>query len=159
MQLVPEAGLGLVVLTNLDGTGFPEALGRRFVDLWFRNPDRDWFGEARKGLAEERREDRAPSGRPARPLRAYEGIFENPVYGRIQVVHRDGVLRGTWGPRHTPLAFLPAGGDTFALELGGTEALGAGQFLFGEEGLSALRLESLDDTGMGRFDRVTSSAP
>ena len=159
VQLVPEAGLGLVVLTNLDGTGFPEALGRRFVDLWFRNPDRDWFGEARKGLAEERREDRAPSGRPARPLKAYEGIFENPVYGRIQVVHRDGALRGTWGPRHTPLAFLPAGGDTFALELGGTEALGAGQFLFGEEGLSALRLESLDDTGMGRFDRVTSSAP
>lgn len=154
VQLVPEAGLGLVVLTNLEGTDFPEALGRRFADLWFGNPDRDWFGEARKALEEKPREAPVPSARPGRPLSAYQGTFENPVYGRIVVTHRDGSLRGIWGPRRTPLAFHPAGGDTFALEMGGTEPLGAAQFLFGEEGLSALYLEALDDTGMGRFERV-----
>jgi hypothetical protein len=78
VQLVPEAGLGLVVLTNLEGTDFPEALGRRFADLWFGNPDRDWFGEARKALEEKPREAPIPSARRAAPFRPTRGPSKIP---------------------------------------------------------------------------------
>ncbi len=38
MSLIPEAGIGIVVLTNSEFNRVPERLTRRYFDLYFGNP-------------------------------------------------------------------------------------------------------------------------
>jgi CubicO group peptidase (beta-lactamase class C family) len=108
--MVPEEKLGVVVLTNMNGTSLPTALTHRITDLYMGNAKRDWSAEylaftrdaqrraATQAQTAER--NRAANTRPSLSLDKYTGTYENEMYGRFVIEQKDGklVLRGD--PQH-----------------------------------------------------------
>ncbi len=48
VAMIPEEKLGLVILTNLNGTTLPQALMYRIFDFYLNAPARDWSAEMLK---------------------------------------------------------------------------------------------------------------
>ena len=108
VALLPEERFGVVILTNKNGTGLPEALMRTLFDLQLKAPPRDWLADAR--AREQAREARAreaqqgaaanrpPAGTPSLPLARYAGRYVDSLYGTIEVTEAEGALRITHGP-------------------------------------------------------------
>jgi len=119
VAFIPEAKIGLVILSNLI-TPFPELLAMRFFDQYFGKPVKDASAEA---LAKEKKqaaeaEAKLPK-RPEHPLAAmplekYSGIYSNPVYGKIKVEARDDALTVTGGPRQMQLLLTHWDKDMFS---------------------------------------------
>lgn len=96
VALMPDDGVGVVVLTNGDATAAPEVLARLAIDRLLGLTPIDWLarvqarldaardGEQRAGTLAEQH-DRKPGTRPAHPLGEYEGDYEHPAYGTISV--------------------------------------------------------------------------
>ena len=94
---VPEENLGLAVLTNQDNQSFFEALRYQLLDAYLGVPYRDRSRQLWDLGAAARREAaadvaalaaRAAVGRkakPARPLAAYAGTYQHPLYGPISI--------------------------------------------------------------------------
>lgn len=101
VALVPEEGLGVVVLTN-SMTSLPVALAYRSLDAYLGGAERDWTAEylqraeeARKRKAERRRrfaEARVEGTSPSLPLQDYTGTYGGPMYGDARVTLEDGGL-------------------------------------------------------------------
>jgi CubicO group peptidase (beta-lactamase class C family) len=101
VALVPEAGLGVVVLTN-GMTGVAPALVYRVLDAYLGGEPRDWSGEALRGWIESRkgfeaRQDAAeashvPGTRPSLALAGYTGTYGGPMYGDASVTEEGGHL-------------------------------------------------------------------
>jgi CubicO group peptidase (beta-lactamase class C family) len=96
VALLPSERVGVVVLVNFTGTGVPEALAYRVLDLHLGEAlERDWVAEQVEGAqaareaaarAEQRlAESRAAGTRPTLPLHAYGGSYESDLYGRVSV--------------------------------------------------------------------------
>ena len=104
--LFPDDGMGLVVLTNKDGTPLPELITRHAADRLLSLEPIDWLAEGldkrNKGLdaqkeAKKKKESvRRPGTRPAHPLEEYAGDYEHPGYGPLTVELRDGKLVATY---------------------------------------------------------------
>jgi CubicO group peptidase (beta-lactamase class C family) len=103
VALLPSDGVGVVVLANLTGTGVPEALAYRILDLHLGEAlEKDWVAEQVQGVqaareaaarAEQRLLDsRIPNTRPTLALSGYVGSYENDLYGLITVQVEDGHL-------------------------------------------------------------------
>jgi CubicO group peptidase (beta-lactamase class C family) len=100
--LFPDDGMGLVVLTNKDGTPLPETITRHAADRLLGLEPIDWLAEAldrrTKSLdatkeAKKKKESvRRPGTKPAHPLEEYAGDYEHPGYGVLKVELRDGKL-------------------------------------------------------------------
>jgi CubicO group peptidase (beta-lactamase class C family) len=100
--LVPELGLGVVVLTNQEETGAHAAIAWTVVDRYLGVPPTDWvaaFQElARIELAAgEAAVRKASSGRnaaskPSLPLERYAGRYRDPWYGDVLVTEAGGKL-------------------------------------------------------------------
>ena len=101
VALMPEEGLGIVVLTNSNNNVAPALVNRTF-DEFLGAPERDWSGEYlerfRKSAAESRQRvqamEKPPAGpvRPAAPLNAYAGRYGGPLYGDATVSVENGRL-------------------------------------------------------------------
>jgi CubicO group peptidase (beta-lactamase class C family) len=101
VALVPEAGLGVVVLTN-GMTGVAPALVYRVLDAYLGGEPRDWSAEALPGWLESRkafeaRQDapekgRVPGTRPSLALPGYEGTYGGAMYGDATVTLENGGL-------------------------------------------------------------------
>lgn len=99
--LVPEEGLGIVVLTN-GMTGLATPLTYRVLDAYLGGEERDWAGEALpewlasrerfEARQREARENRVPGTAPSRALDAYAGTYGGPMYGDATVTVEDGGL-------------------------------------------------------------------
>lgn len=93
--LVPDERIGIAVLTNGPRTSLPEALAFQALDLLTGAPPRDWSGERLAlSLAGRERQAQAIQARaaarvkdthPALPLAAYQGSYEQPLLGRIEL--------------------------------------------------------------------------
>ncbi len=102
VALMPEEDVGLVILTNMNGTGLPATLMRRIFDLYLEGPARDWsaevlaFNEERAERAErrqaEREAERVAGTTPSLPLDRYAGTYQHQMYGDVVVSHEDGRL-------------------------------------------------------------------
>jgi len=103
VALLPSEGVGVVVLVNFTGTGVPEALAYRVLDLHLGEAsDRDWVAEQVRGAqaareAAEQAERRLTESRragthPSLLLPAYGGLYENDLYGRVIVREEGGRL-------------------------------------------------------------------
>jgi CubicO group peptidase (beta-lactamase class C family) len=113
VAMVPDAGLGWVVLSNLGGTPFPEAIANSLVDLLLDLPRRDWnsylIEQGRKSEEEaktrerEQEEKRQQDTRPARDLAAYAGSYEEPAYGTVSISLENGALALQWSSFHSRL--------------------------------------------------------
>ncbi len=101
VALVPEAGLGIVVLTNAM-TGIAPAIVYRVLDAYLGGEPRDWSAEGLKTwkadrTAFEARQDsaenhRVPGTTPSLPLDRYTGTYGGPMYGDGTVSMEDGHL-------------------------------------------------------------------
>jgi hypothetical protein len=93
--MVPEQGLGVVVLSNMAMNNLPTALTRWIVDRYLGIEPRDWSGlylgfaaaAARRQQAAEQQlvAARLPDAPPSLPLRAYTGTYHNPLPGKATV--------------------------------------------------------------------------
>ncbi len=89
--LFPDDGMGLVVLTNKDGTPLPELITRHASDRLLSLEPIDWLAEglekrnkaldAQKEAKKKKESVRRPGTRPAHPLEEYAGDYEHPGYG------------------------------------------------------------------------------
>ncbi|HJU72684.1 MAG TPA: serine hydrolase [Gemmatimonadaceae bacterium] len=111
VTLIPDAKLGVVVLTNSPQSAFPTAIANKAVDLYLGNPDRDWSAlilkevkdaEVRAVAERKRRESERVTGTsPSLPLTRYAGVYADSMYGDVQVTEESNKLRLQFGPFYT----------------------------------------------------------
>jgi len=95
MAWIPEADVGVVVLTNTDAQEFRTALVHRILDLLIGAPPQDWNALylAQSRLVARRADsaraaraaERFPGTRPSLPLVRYIGSYENALFGEIRL--------------------------------------------------------------------------
>jgi CubicO group peptidase (beta-lactamase class C family) len=90
---IPDAGLGLVILTNTNGpagvSDFPVPLTYRIIDHYLGAPEVDWSAKflaerrsnltAREAAARRAETARVPDTKPSLPLAAYVGSYAGPM--------------------------------------------------------------------------------
>ncbi len=114
VSFLPEDDLGVVVLSNQNGTPLPATLMYSAYDrLLGINPD-GWSERLKgrvKNQSNEEEEDqkkpedlgRVPNTRPSHPLKAYVGEYEHPAYGLMTIELDHDRLKATYNGISTPL--------------------------------------------------------
>lgn len=102
VAMMPEEKLGIVILTNMDGSPLPTALMHKTFDLFLQAPAKDWSAdilkvvkgmEAQAKAAEKKQEEgRAKDTRPSLALDKYAGTYTNDMYGEAKIVEENGHL-------------------------------------------------------------------
>ncbi|MFA9454565.1 MAG: serine hydrolase [Candidatus Aminicenantaceae bacterium] len=102
VSLMPKDNMGLVILTNLDGTPIPQAVMYQVYDRLLDLEPVDWNGRLLKQREEREKEaeqaekkedaDRVADTRPTLVLEAYAGDYAHPGYGVLRVVHKGSSL-------------------------------------------------------------------
>ncbi len=140
VALVPEEKLGIVILTNMNGSILPVPLMYRIIDAYLGAPQKDWAGDflkrikaaAEQGKEAEKRAEasRVKDTRPTLAIENYAGTFENDLYGKVIVTNSGGKLNLRFGPAFVSdlehwhydtfranfqNAVIPTGSMTFAL--------------------------------------------
>ncbi|HEX3127028.1 MAG TPA: serine hydrolase, partial [Thermoanaerobaculia bacterium] len=95
VTLLPQDGLGMVILTNKNGTGVPELLARHTMDRLLDLEPINWNGEAlvrrdvalaEQKVATVRKEEMRKFGtKPAHELEEYAGDYFHPGYGTLRI--------------------------------------------------------------------------
>ena len=108
--LLPEEGLGVIVLTNYAPSAPTRAITYRILDAYLGEPARDWNeihlefqrqGEQRAAQREERLQaSRVAGTQPSLPLASYTGVYTEAVSGEAAVRIEDGHLVFDYNPRH-----------------------------------------------------------
>lgn len=125
VSFLPTENVGLVVLTNLNGTPFPTILEGYVYERLLGLPPTDWNGRAKSQEARAKEawdkakaeEEKDPCGKPetkaGRPPAKYAGTYRSEGYGTIVVREEDGSLSATLWTDQVPLK--ACGGDAFDL--------------------------------------------
>jgi CubicO group peptidase (beta-lactamase class C family) len=163
ITLVPDARLGIVLLSNRHQSWMNLALSNTLVELLLDLPKRDWNDYYRGLVLREMREQqeklrereaqRHHQTEPSRELGAYTGVYADPAYGTAEVRLVDGALVWHWSAFSGRLAHYHY--DTFTLE---NDLLGNPRILFtlGPDGeVASLRV--VDVLGV-EFRRVKPQA-
>jgi CubicO group peptidase (beta-lactamase class C family) len=92
--LLPEKNIGVIVLTNEENIGLPDAIGRWTLDRILANPEVDYvaikFKSVRDNYAAAGKLFNRPANpRPAPPIDNLTGAYVNPAFGKVSV-NRDG---------------------------------------------------------------------
>ncbi|HEU4507333.1 MAG TPA: serine hydrolase [Pyrinomonadaceae bacterium] len=108
VALMPEEKIGLVVLSNMGGSGLPTAMMYRIFDALLGAPPRDWSADLLKSFktleaaaqaAEKKQEaERVTGTNPSLALDKYAGTYRNDLYGDVKVTHDAGKLSIRYGP-------------------------------------------------------------
>lgn len=95
VAFLPREDVGVVVLTNMNGTGLPETVARHVFDRMTGAKPTDWnaLALARRNAALKQAKEakskltdtRKPGTHPSHPLADYAGQYEHPGYGIIEV--------------------------------------------------------------------------
>jgi len=113
VAMIPSEKLGLVILTNMNGTMLPTALMYRVFDAYLGAPAKDWSAdlyEATKPLREQAKEQehkieerRVMGTNPSHPLADYVGVYIDPdsLYGEAEITLEEGQLIVRYGPAFT----------------------------------------------------------
>lgn len=111
--LFPQDGIGMVVLTNLNGTPLRDLIAHVAADRLLKLQPIDWIGKAAanrakaeaaaKQAAAKKEVTRVAGTQPAHKLEDYAGDYEHPGYGLLKVALRDGHLDATYNGITTPL--------------------------------------------------------
>jgi len=111
VAMIPEEKLGLVILTNMNGSVLPQALMYRIFDAFLGSPQRDWCAELLKtfkGLegeavaAQKKSEaERVTGTSPSLALEKYAGDYQSEMYGRAKIASENGKLVARFGPNFT----------------------------------------------------------
>jgi len=92
---LPREEVGVVVLTNMNGTGLPEIVARHVFDRMTGATPKDWnaIALAKRATAREQAKSakskladtRKPGTHPSHPIAEYVGLYEHPGYGVIAI--------------------------------------------------------------------------
>ncbi len=94
VTMLPQDNIGIVVLTNLDGTPLPGIISNCVADILLGLEPIDWSGriktqvdvaKAGQEKGEKDVSDRKPNTKPSHALMDYVGEYENPGYGVLIV--------------------------------------------------------------------------
>lgn len=93
--MIPEEGLGVVVLTNLNNSWIPQVVLYHILDAYLGPRDKDWNramydihleGETESKERRAREEENRVRGTsPSLELDAYAGTYTDPLYGTVEV--------------------------------------------------------------------------
>jgi len=110
---MPKDSIGVVVLTNLNGTSAPSVIRNTILDRMLGLPAVDWstrlMNDRKKALASEasmKKEDdlnRVKDTTPSHRLESYVGSFENSGYGIIEIRQIGDQLHADFHSIKTPL--------------------------------------------------------
>ena len=170
VAIVPEAKVGVVVLSNLIDSMLPEALAFRFFDMYLGGPEVDWSAKMlatmKEGMkrAEAELPIRPEDPLPPMPLGKYVGDYRNDVYGEINIAERSGGLVLTIGPKKVEMYLTPWNRDTFSIYWPFYGDVGEpGIFAWFEadpEGtVTGVTVSLLNEDGCGVFQRTAASPP
>lgn len=114
MTLVPDAGIGVAVLTNRSPNEIPPILTRYVIDRLRGREPVDWLARVRKmredfiahipADKEAREKSRHKDTRPTHALSAYAADYAHPAYGVISIREQDGALHWSWRGMGAPLS-------------------------------------------------------
>ena len=120
--LAPEAGVGVVALTNTHVNKAPEIMAWRLMDLFFNNPIRDFLGGDSPTTAWTVGPVRAitlssapPPTEAVAPSGDYSGQYWNPVYDRITVSSNPPDLKAAIGPLGYTVDLINRGNGRYQL--------------------------------------------
>lgn len=166
VAMIPDLDLGIVALTNAAPVGAAEAITASFLDRAELGRDtRDWLAAYAPLMAA----ISGPVGRlvgatppadpaPSAPLAQYAGTYENAYFGAATVVDGQEGLVLTLGPSGTELPMQHWEADAFVVHPV-TENQPEGSVSLvefsapGDDGATTLRIEHLDEEGLGLFQR------
>ena|SRR5690348_10016793 len=159
VALMPEEKIGLVILSNANGSPVPTIAMYRVLDGLLNEPARDWNAEYRKQYdklraqakeAEQKRlAQRVLGTKPSLPLDRYAGVYSDSMYGDAKVRYDNGTLRMSYGTAFDgELEHWHY--DTFRANWKGV-ALGKQFVTFALDADGKVR--SLDFEGVGTFNR------
>ncbi len=141
LTLLPDAKIGIALVSNLDRGFMNLALSNAIVDHLLGLPTRDWsryyFELDAKDIAREKerarlmRQARNPNAKASLPLAGYAGSYYEPAYGTCQVTFANGKLTWKWAAWTCPLEHYE--GDTF-LANGPALVDGPAEFKVGSNG-------------------------
>jgi len=94
VTMVPDLGLGIVVLTNQEETGAHAAVTWTILDQYLGAPETDWVAEFRKPAVETAppAAARNANSRPSLPQGAYAGRYRDAWYGDVTIEEHGGKL-------------------------------------------------------------------
>ncbi len=111
--MLPDVGVGIVALTNKNGSPLPELLARHAFDLLLESETKDWIGQTAQRIAkgkdmqkeaEEKKATRRITGTVhAHDMADYTGDYAHPGYGDLKVFLEEGHLVFTYNGITTPL--------------------------------------------------------
>ena len=169
VSILPERGIGIVVLSNAFPTGLPEGLADSLFDLVFKGKvEKDWiaawdktyaglFGPAIEA-AKARFATPPAEPRPALSNAAYLGRYANDYIGNAVISEENGALvlgLGPTGERRFPLTHYDR--DLFIMHPAEEmpDLPTAVTFTIGVDGKAqSVAIESLDDLGFGTLKRA-----
>jgi CubicO group peptidase (beta-lactamase class C family) len=107
VAIMPEERIGMVILTNANGSPAPTLVLYRALDGLLGAPPRDWLAEQKKVYdkalamakdAEKKRiAARAPNTKPSLALEKYAGEYGDSLYGNVVFKMNDGKLTMNYG--------------------------------------------------------------
>ena len=110
VTMIPEEELGLVILTNMNGTPLPTALMYKVFDSFIQWPGtpRDWSAELLKvykanmaiaaGAEKKKEAERVKGTSPSLELKKYAATYNSEMYGDVKVAEENGKLTARYGP-------------------------------------------------------------
>ncbi len=106
VAFMPSDNLGIVVLTNINGTLFPEAVAFTAFDRFLSEEATDWnerllaawsqFEKGEEEAAKAEETTRKKGTKPSHPLEDYTGTYSDLGYGSVEVARDGKTLRGTY---------------------------------------------------------------
>ena len=164
VALMPEEKLGMVILTNANGSPVPSIAMYRVIDALLNEPARDWSGEylkqfdklraQAKETEQKRLAQHAMGTKPSLSPDQYVGVYSDSMYGDANVRLANGVLKMSYGTAFDgELEHWHY--DTFRAKWN-NRALGPNYvtFALGADG----KVKSLDFEGIGAFNRRPDAA-
>ncbi len=160
VMLIPDLDMGFVCLTNSGGNNLSLALGLKLYDQLVGAAETDWSAtlleNARKSQIKESEEEpkKPENSAPPLDLKAYAGIYDNPLYGPSQVDFEDNSLRLQLGLNKQVFALTPWNRDIFTFNdrIFNDDTCFV-SFENEPEGITGFNLDCLDNDGIGDFTR------
>lgn len=107
VTMMPEEKLGIVLLTNMNGTQLPHTLMYRVFDAYLGAPPKDWSASLLKTMrtfqaqaaeaAKKQIDARVKDTKPSLALSQYAGTYQDEMYGEFKVTEANGKLTASVG--------------------------------------------------------------
>lgn len=122
IAFAPQSKVGILIFANRF-EAVPTILAKKFMDMYFDNPSRDYLAEQKineEALASSDNDSQIASKAQLYtplPYESYMGNYTSDVYGHLRVFVDNGSLAMALGPKNTEIILKPYNRDTFLLHI------------------------------------------